>query len=547
MKRNRGTKAAEAKAAEAQAESTATQELDSLQTQVVVTEPPDTPSDADLIEGVRAPRPNRTIWVMVVVAVISLLAGIGVSQFIISPAQRAADAEPPDAGPVTVPVEMRQITTDITMRGDAVYDDATEVRIETGEIDGAAIVTGQVPEVGETVDVGNVLIEITGRPVLILPGELPVYRTLRIGSSGPDVAQLKAALLAQGISVGNADSDVYDANTATAVQALYTAAGYPAPSPDQEAVAELESAQQGLDAANLTLSEAQSTLEQASAGPTNLRQLELQQAIDSATSSLDQARATGDQAALVEAQNALDLAVAQREEEQSPDTSSEVAARDLAATQVRDAEEEVAQARAGTFTPFPASEVVYVASLPRRVDEVRVERGAAIDGVALTISGAQLEVVSNMPEADADLVSLEMSAFLDVDGTQVPATVTAIENDAASAASSSDSDDDSDSSERGDRTRVTVVPDELTDELRTELAGANVRVTIPLESTEGEVLAVPVAALTAGPGGESRVEVVRDDGESEVVVVETGLAAAGLVEIRSSEGQLEADNLVVVG
>ena len=29
-----------------------------------------------------------------------------------------------------------------------------------------------------------------GRPVIVLPGDLPVYRTLRVGVSGPDVIQL---------------------------------------------------------------------------------------------------------------------------------------------------------------------------------------------------------------------------------------------------------------------------------------------------------------------------------------------------------------------
>ena len=50
-------------------------------------------------------------------------------------------------------------------------------------------------------------------------------------------------------------------------------------------------------------------------------------------------------------------------------------------------------------------------------------------------------------------------------------------------------------------TRVVVVPSSLTDAQRAALEGTNVRVTIPVGSTNGQVLAVPTAALPAGPGG----------------------------------------------
>jgi hypothetical protein len=83
--------------------------------------------------------------------------------------------------------------------------------------------------------------------------------------------------------------------------------------------------------------------------------------------------------------------------------------------------------------------------------------------------------------------------------------------------------------------------------------GRNVRVTIPVGSTSGEVLYVPVAALTAGPGGESRVEVVEGDprdgerAQTRIVVVETGLAAGGQVEVTATDGDLGEGDLVVVG
>src|SRR5665647_3948758 len=95
------------------------------------------------------------------------------------------------------------------MRGDAIYEDPAEVMIETGDIGGPAVVTGQVPEVGANLDAGAVILEVAGRPVILLPGELPVYRTLRAGVSGPDVIQLKEALTALGIDPGSAGSVSY--------------------------------------------------------------------------------------------------------------------------------------------------------------------------------------------------------------------------------------------------------------------------------------------------------------------------------------------------
>ena len=68
--------------------------------------------------------------------------------------------------------------------------------------------------------------------------------------------------------------------------------------------------------------------------------------------------------------------------------------------------------------------------------------------------------------------------------------------------------------------------------------------TIPVGATNGEVLAVPLAALSAGPGGGSRVEVVRPGGGRELVPVDVGLSAGGYAEIR---GAVSEGDLVVVG
>jgi hypothetical protein len=71
---------------------------------------------------------------------------------------------------------------------------------------------------------------------------------------------------------------------------------------------------------------------------------------------------------------------------------------------------------------------------------------------------------------------------------------------------------------------------------------------VPVSSTGGEVLAVPLAALTAGPGGEARVELVDgEDDDGTLLEVTTGLSADGFVEVTPVDGDLAEGDLVVVG
>jgi hypothetical protein len=80
-----------------------------------------------------------------------------------------------------------------------------------------------------------------------------------------------------------------------------------------------------------------------------------------------------------------------------------------------------------------------------------------------------------------------------------------------------------------------------------KLVGASVKLTIAVESTDGEVLAVPVTALSVGADGSSQVRLQRAGGNTEFVTVEPGLAAQGLVEVRPASGELDPGSLVIVG
>lgn len=153
----------------------------------------------------------------------------------------------------------------------------------------------------------------------------------------------------------------------------------------------------------------------------------------------------------------------------------------------------------------------------------------------MVVSGADLQIKGGTSAVDAALLSEGQEVLVDLPGgDEVTGEILEIgEADGAGA---------------GARVPVTIVPKDLTDEQVGELQGANVRVRIPVSSTGGDVLAVPIAALTAGPGGEDRVEKWDPVTKSSTLVqVRTGLAAGGFVEVEPVEGKLEVGDLVVVG
>ena len=79
------------------------------------------------------------------------------------------------------------------------------------------------------------------------------------------------------------------------------------------------------------------------------------------------------------------------------------------------------------------------------------------------------------------------------------------------------------------------------------LVGASVRMTVPVESTGGSVLAVPVNAVTLSADGSSRIQRSGNNGALEYVTVEPGLSADGFVAVRAVGSALAAGDLVVIG
>lgn len=491
----------------------------------------------------RVLRGNRTLWLVAAGAAVSLVAGLLIGQFVLSPAD--ADAEAPEPGLVTVPVEFGPLSNDVTLRADVGYADAVDVAVDTSAVEGRAVVTGQVPEVGATLSALNIALEIVGRPVIVLPGELPAYRTLRFGVSGPDVLQLKQALQSVGINPGDAASDLFDRATADAIGQLYAQAGYPAPSSGKEASEAVRSAEEGVRSAKDGIAQAESALNAAGAGPGKVDAWQADVKVAAAEKTLADAKAckpADPETPCPSVQQAeWDLQTARLERDQlwaAKDTAAERSALDSARAQLDSANKALEEAQQQVLPFLPSSEVLYLTELPRRVDAVNIKRGGTVGDSVMTVSGATVRLTGAAAEADARLLKVGADGMFELpDGTEHHAVIAEVKA----------------GKDGKGRWEVLLDPDPLAPEQIQQLQGSNVRVKVAVGATEGDVLSVPVAALTAGPGGESRIEVVESDpregkdAETRTVVVKTGLAARGAVEVKPVEGELEEGDLVVVG
>ncbi|HEY3562859.1 MAG TPA: peptidoglycan-binding protein [Kribbella sp.] len=412
------------------------------------------------------------------VAVVSLGVGVAAGSRISSPEDAAAKTAPPSASQITVPVAKKALSSKVVGRGDASFDGAVNIRVETSGLTTAPIVTGKVPAVGSTITEGKALLEITGRPVIGLAGVLPMYRTLSPGSKGPDVLQLEQTLDRLGYDPGTVD-DEYTLSTSAAVEQLYEHAGYEAPEPDKQLTQAVDQAKKQVEAAKKQLRQAQSQLKAA-------------------------------------------------KDAHAKDTSVQQGAVDDAEENLADAQDARTEAESKAGTPLPVSEVVYVKTLPRRVDDVKVERGGTVNGVVMSASGASLVVTLKVDAETAQRLKAGLAASLDVDGTPIAAKVRRI-------------------TKNGNQYDVVVAPNALTASQLALLRDANVRVTIPVKSTSGKVLAVPVAALSSGSDGASRVEVLRN-GKVELVPVTVGLSADGFAQVTpKGDAKLVEGDQVVVG
>ncbi len=562
--------------------------------------------------------PRASIAIVAAVAVGS--AGIGwvAGRQIKSPADLAADAAAPEASLITVPVERVALSSDVVIRGQVEFSESTDIT-PTASSGGANLVTRLPKAEGEVLNEGDVVVELAGRPMIALQGELPVFRSFTPGLEGPDVRQLEEALIRVGLDPGAVDGR-FDTATETAVAALYRNLGYTPDEPTAEDLDRVEQARKTVRSAREAVTAAENA---GSQGMTRSERLELDRQVTAAQATLDKAKIERDAANASAQTTAKDTAAAlatartadttaatrltQAESGTHPDTgvaptpeeldelravradaaaklvtadreaqaanaALPVVARDQdvlvldasasldiavarraeaiaaasagsgntgltdARAALKEAEGSLARLEAEIGTSFPSSELVFLPKLPNEIQAVQASVGSVPQGPVMTVTGSGVRITSSVAAADRALLVEGAEGLMEDEalGISVPVIVSDVADSPGGADVSAE------------RYSVTLEP---TIELPDEALNQNFRVTIPFDSSDGEVLAVPMAALSAGADGSSRVEVEREDGTVDIVTVVPGLnaRAQGLVEITPVDGQLEEGDRVVVG
>ncbi|GIE95610.1 peptidoglycan-binding domain-containing protein [Paractinoplanes rishiriensis] len=144
-----------------------------------------------------------------------------------SPAQLAADAEPPAPSAVTAAAERRVLAEPVVLRGRIQPGASVRLALPAAAAGPNSVVTKVPVRPGTRLREGRVVLERSGEPLFLLVSPFPLYRDLTDGVTGPDVTQVQRALrrLGYGLPVTGA----FDKRTQNAVAALYTDRGYRAP------------------------------------------------------------------------------------------------------------------------------------------------------------------------------------------------------------------------------------------------------------------------------------------------------------------------------
>jgi peptidoglycan hydrolase-like protein with peptidoglycan-binding domain len=208
-------------------------------------------------------RHRRVAFGTAAVAILVSAAGVGAPLVVKSPQQVAAETGAPQRTVLTAAVEQRVLRDTVVLRGIVTAATVVEVKPTAGAEATRIVVTGVRARQGGQVVAGQVIMDVSGRPLIALPGPVPAYRDLRPGASGPDIAALQAALRGLGHKTGADTNGYFGAGTKAALTAFYTALGYPVATTgpaDEEAVngarSRVAAAERGLAAAREALQEA---------------------------------------------------------------------------------------------------------------------------------------------------------------------------------------------------------------------------------------------------------------------------------------------------
>lgn len=233
------------------------------------------------------------------------------------------------------------------------------------------------------------------------------------------------------------------------------------------------------------------------------------------------------------------------------DTTQQADAVTAAQAVLTQAVKDLGAAETDAGTKMPAGEMIFLPSLPTTITEVTAVAGQAPPSESVaTVSGTTTLIQARISASDADLVKVPSAVDIELRDADITTTGQLISIEKPSSSGDQGNNNGGDSGQSDGRLTVVIQPDDPA--ALADYVGFPARISITVSSTDGDVLAVPVAAISVGPDGDSRVEVERDasapDGAVEFVKVTVGLSAEGYAEVTALDGaSLAQGDRVVVG
>jgi hypothetical protein len=172
-------------------------------------------------------RPGR-IGALLAGALALLVIALGLSIWLTeSPGDRQARLGPPPDSIISVAVRERRLarSIDLSCETGATAGFDAPVGVDPGV--GEPVVTALPVAEGGLLEEGDLALEVSGRPIIVVGGRIPAYRDIRTGDSGPDVLQLESAMARLGLIA--VPDTVADRSTRAAVASLYASLGYSVP------------------------------------------------------------------------------------------------------------------------------------------------------------------------------------------------------------------------------------------------------------------------------------------------------------------------------
>ncbi|MFE5558812.1 peptidoglycan-binding protein [Streptomyces sp. NPDC056544] len=516
-------------------------------------------------------RGRRVVLAVVGGAALMAVGGLLATTLVKSPAQVAAETGPPAQGALTADVERRVLAQTVVMRGTVVADQSVAVSpqgVRSGEGTGAALVTKLPLKAGDPVTAGQLIAEVSGRPVFTLHGGQPMYRDLRPGASGDDVAQLQQALRELGHGTGGDAKGVFGAGTKAALAARYRAIGYEPLPAVADGGAALKSAREAVRSATWAVEDASSPTGSVGTPAEGGSSKGGAAASPGATASpgpggsgsgsggSGSSSGSGSSPGSGSGSGSGPSATA------GPGSGGSGSGRELARARqaLGEARAALVAAEAADGPMLPAAETVFLGSFPARVSSVGARAGSPVSGPVLTLSGGELVVEAYLKDDKRQLLRAGMTVVIssELSGTDVRGTVAVVatERSAAQPAGPQPQQDPG-QNPKGSGSgatggggadlgyRMVVRADQP---LPAGFAGQDVRLTIESAATDGEALVVPVTAVSAGADGRTVVTAVSADGTQRRIEVRTGTSGDGFVAVTPARaGALAAGTKVVIG